>query len=113
MERRRSEGVADLRVTYQKHGGLAYFPRLARPVVIDARDLDPEKARELEHLLEEAGFFNLSATRDHAARPDAFHYSVKVEQPGRAHAIERTDPIGDAALAKLIAFLDRLARHHP
>ncbi len=51
-----------MRVQFKTDGGFVYLPNRSAPVTIDTDDLSAEEAKELERLLEAAGFFDLPQT---------------------------------------------------
>jgi hypothetical protein len=101
-----------MRVIFQTEGGIAYFPGLSRPVVIDSEALTEEEASELKRLLEAARFFErptiASAPRPGAA--DYRQYTITVEDDGRRHTIRLVDPVDDPTLQQVLRFLQTKAR---
>jgi hypothetical protein len=102
-----------MRVQFAMEGGIAYFPGLSQPVVIDSATLAPEEADELQQLVNATRFFTLP-TRIGAPPPGAAdyrQYTVSIEDGERAHTIRLHDPIADPELQKLIRFLQIKARN--
>jgi hypothetical protein len=101
-----------MRIEFQTEGGIAHFPGLSRPVVIESDALAEEDARELQHLVEAARFFerptDTGAPRRGAA--DYRQYTITVEEGGRQHTIRLTDPVEDPSLQQLLHFLQTKAR---
>jgi UTP-glucose-1-phosphate uridylyltransferase len=101
-----------MRVEFQTEGGIAHFPGLSRPVVIESDVLAEEDARELKRLVEAARFFErptvVGAPRCGAA--DYRQYTIIVEEEGRQHTIQLADPVEDPALQELLRFLQTRAR---
>jgi UTP-glucose-1-phosphate uridylyltransferase len=101
-----------MRIEFQMEGGLAYFPGLSTPVVIDSNDLTAEDASEMKRLVEAARFFErptvIGAPRRGAA--DYRQYTIIVEEEGRQHTIQLADPVEDPALQELLRFLQTRAR---
>jgi hypothetical protein len=99
-----------MRITFTTEGGLAYFPGLCRPVVIDSHDLSAAELVELEQLIDSAHFFTLPensrALRRGAA--DYRQYTIAVEHGGRRHTIHLTDPVENPQLQALLDLL----QHH-
>jgi hypothetical protein len=98
-----------MRVVLQQEGG---FAGLVRPsLVVDSTQLTPEQQRELDRLIVECDFFHLPA--DGSTPPegaaDYMTYTLTVEREQQTHSIHVTDPVTDAALVGLIAFVKR---HH-
>jgi len=101
-----------MRIEFQTEGGIAHFPGLSRPVVIDSEVLTAEDASDLQHLVEAARFFErptvVGAPRSGAA--DYRQYTITVEEGGRQHTIRLADPVEDATLQQLLRFLQTQAR---
>ena len=99
-----------MRVVLQQEGGFAGLVR--PPLVVDSTQLAPEQQRELDRLIVECNFFQLPA--DGPTPPqgaaDYVTYTLTVEREQQTHSIRVTDPVTDAALAALIAFVKR---YHP
>jgi len=96
-----------MRVLLQQEGGFAGLVR--PPLVLDSAQLAPEQKRELDQLIVECNFFHLPA--DGPTPPqgaaDYVTYTLTVEREQQTHSIRVTDPVTDAALAALIAFVRR------
>jgi hypothetical protein len=101
-----------MRIEFQTEGGIAYFPGLSTPVVIDSDALSAEEAGELQRLLDAAQFFDrpsvMAAPRHGAA--DVRQYTITVEADGRQHTLRLTDPVEDPALQQLLRFLQTKTR---
>jgi hypothetical protein len=107
-----------MRIQFQMEGGVAFFPGLAAPVVVEVDKLPPEQASEWERLVAGAQFFDLPATVGDAGRPipDGCQYTITVEEGGRSSTVCALDPVVDAGLAELIGRLrawQRLQRTRP
>lgn len=96
-----------MRVTFTTEGGIAFFPGLSRPMVVDSTQLSNADANQLQNLVEQADFF----TRSDAAQAvlkgaaDYQHYTITIEDDQLCHTIRLSDPIDDQALADLLTFL--------
>ena len=96
-----------MRVQFKVEGGLAYFPGLSKPHVLDSDDLPAAQADRLRQLVDAADFFQQPA----AARTlpkgaaDYQQYTITVEDGRRRRTIRLTDPIRDADLAALVEYL--------
>jgi hypothetical protein len=103
-----------MRIAFTTEGGVAFFPGLSRPAVIDSRDLSAGAAAELERLLSSAHFFELPeesrALRRGAA--DYRQYTITVQNQGRRHTVRLADPVESPALQALLDFL-RSATEQP
>jgi hypothetical protein len=101
-----------MRIEFQTEGGVAYFPGLSRPVVIDSDALGEEEASELKRVVEAARFFErptvAGAPRHGAA--DYRQYRITVEEGGRQHTVQLVDPVEDPTLQQLLRFLQTKAR---
>jgi hypothetical protein len=101
-----------MRIEFQNEGGIAHFPGLARPVVIDSDALSEEEATELKRLVKAARFFEqprgVGTPRRGAA--DYRQYTITVEEGGRQHTIQVADPVEDPELQPLLRFLQTKAR---
>jgi hypothetical protein len=51
-----------MRVQFAMEGGIAYFPGLSQPMVIDSAVLPPQEADELQQLVNATRFFELPAS---------------------------------------------------
>ena len=93
-----------MRIRFKTEGGIAYLPGLSRPVTIDTDKLPVEEAKELERLIEAAGFFELPSISVPPPRgaADYQQYTVSVTAPGRDHTVRLTDPIEDPNVRTLV-----------
>jgi hypothetical protein len=83
-----------MRVRFKMDGGLVYLPARSEPTTIDTDDLPEGEARELERLIEAAGFFDLPETSSPPrGGADYLRYTVSVTTPERSHTVHLTDPI--------------------
>jgi hypothetical protein len=96
-----------MRVVLQQEGGFAGLVR--PPLAVDSAQLALDQQRELGQLIVECDFFQLSdsgpSPQEGAA--DYVIYTLTVEGEQQTHSIRVTDPVTDAALAALIAFVKR------
>jgi hypothetical protein len=101
-----------MRIEFSMEGGIAHFPGLSRPVVIADDDLSGEERAELTRALEEVRFFeqppDVGTPPPGAA--DYRRYTIRVEDGDRRHTVRLTDPVEDAALQRLLRFLQTKAR---
>jgi hypothetical protein len=101
-----------MRIEFTTEGGIAHFPGLSRPVVIDSDAWSEEESRELQRLLEAARFFErptVAATPSPGAA-DYRQYTIAVEDDGRQHTVKLADPVEEPALQELLRFLQTKAR---
>jgi hypothetical protein len=101
-----------MRIEFQTEGGIAHFPGLSRPVVIDSNALAEEDAGELQRLVEAARFFERPTVAGSPPRgaADYRQYTITVEEGGRQHTIRLSDPVADPPLQQLLRFLQAKAR---
>jgi hypothetical protein len=101
-----------MRVQFAMEGGIAYFPGLSQPVVIDSAALPPEEADELQQLVNATRFFELPTNVGTPpwGAADYRQYTIRIEDGERSHAIQLSDPVEDPHLQKLIRFLQAKAR---
>jgi len=88
-------------------GGLAYFPGLSRPAVINSHDLSAVEAAELERLLDSVRFFELpeDCRALHYGAADYRQYTISVENENRRYTVRLADPVENPQLQALINFL--------
>lgn len=101
-----------MRVEFTMEGGLAHFPGLSKPGVIESSQLSGEEAAELGRLVEAARFFDLPPKVDippHGAA-DYRRYTVTIQAGARRHTVEFTDPVKTPELQHLLSFLKVKAR---
>lgn len=100
-----------MRISFERSGGLAGMRLTA---AIDSDTLTEAEASELKRLVDQAGFFDLSAGPGPAgpggSGADQFVYRVTVETAGRRHTVETTDAAAPPALQPLLAWLNQAAR---
>jgi hypothetical protein len=101
-----------MRVQLQIEGGLAHFPGLSRPLLIESPALSSDDAEELQRLVTAARFFEQPA---HASAPppgaaDYRRYTITIDDGTRQHTVHLTDPVADVALRELLRFVEVKAR---
>jgi hypothetical protein len=100
-----------MRVRFKMDGGFVYLPARSEPTTIDTDDLPTEEAKELEHLMEAADFFELPETSSPPrGGADYLRYTISVTTPERSHRVQLTDPIEDPRLQALVEYLEAKAR---
>ena len=100
-----------MRVELKTSGGIAAFPGLQKPVVLDTAALGHEAAAELVHWVEAARFFELPPTLpSDQRRRDTRQHVLSVSDSGRSHTVTRAEPLTEPGLAELVAFLRGHAR---
>jgi hypothetical protein len=101
-----------MRIVYTAEGGLASFPGLQQPTLIDSRDLPPAEAAELGRLLDAAHFFELpeDCRALHPGAADYQQYAISVEHAHRRHTVRLADPVANPQLRALLDLLQRYAK---
>jgi hypothetical protein len=96
-----------MRVELQTEGGMAYFPGLNKPVVVDSDELPKEQAGQLQQLIDSAHFFKLPAASRAIPKgaADIRRYTITVADGRRRRTVRLSDPIEDRHLQALIEFL--------
>ena len=99
-------------ITFQVQGGVAFFPGLNRPVVIDTARLPGEERSKLEGLVQAAKFFDLPTTIGTRRRgaADFREYAVRIQDGIRDHAVHVTEPFENSDLEELLMALQSQAR---
>jgi len=96
-----------MRVELQTEGGMAYFPGLNKPVVVDSDELTKKQAAQLQQLIDSARFFDLPAASRSLPKgaADMRRYTITVADGRRRRTVRLNDPIEDTHLQSLIEFL--------
>lgn len=96
-----------MRVELQTEGGLAYFPGLSKPVVVESDDLPQAQAAQLQQLIASTCFFELPAASRSLPKgaADMRRYTITVADGRRRRTVRLVDPIEDANIQALLAFL--------
>jgi hypothetical protein len=96
-----------MRVELKIEGGLAYFPGLNKPRVIDSADLSAAETNRLRQLVDAAGIFE-QPTGDRAlpkGAADYRQYIITVEDGRRRRTVRLADPIANTELEALVEYL--------
>jgi hypothetical protein len=98
-----------MRIQLAQEGGVAYFPRLAKPAAVDVEHLAPGDAAELKRLVEAARFFERPPTIGTPSRgaADYQRYTLTIEDGDRRHTVRVLVPIQDQALLDLVHAVQR------
>lgn len=101
-----------MRVQLKTEGGLAHFPGLSAPVIIESSVLPDAEAQTLESLVEAVQFFALpaqfSASRRGAA--DVRHYTITIEDKGQSHTVRVVEPVDNPDMQRLLGYLQEQAQ---
>jgi hypothetical protein len=99
-----------MRVRFQVSGGLAAFPGLAAPRVIDVDALEPDVRVTIERLVHDAHFFELPPRLPAPqGSADCQSYEIAIEDGQRQHTVVVSDPVTQPPLQALVAQLRKLA----
>ncbi|GHO86499.1 protealysin inhibitor emfourin [Dictyobacter formicarum] len=97
-----------MRIQVRIEGGFAQLPGLSTPRTLDSATLSAQNANEMRQLVQAANFFELPAVQDKPARgADYRTYHITVEDNGRSHTLQVSDPIRDPQLQALLSFVQR------
>jgi hypothetical protein len=101
-----------MRIEVATEGGLAHFPGLARPTVIEGDQLTEEDRAEFRRLIEASRFFDLPSEIGAPARgaADYRRYTITIRDGPREHTIRLTEPIPDPDLQRLLGVVRAKAR---
>lgn len=92
-----------MEIVFKMDGGMAVFPGLSRPTVIDTEQLPPHDATTLEQLVNDANFFSLpTAPATYPKAADVHTYTISVTDGERRHQVKMVDPVRDPACVALI-----------
>ncbi len=96
-----------MRIELKVDGGLASFPGLSKPIIIDSDALPDQEANKLKQLLDEVHFFDLPPVIN-APSPGAAdyrQYTITVDDGSKHHVVQATDPIKDPNFQNLLNYL--------
>jgi len=97
-----------MKIFFEQSGGVA---GIANNISIDSSSLDPYEASELQHLVNNANFFDLpSGTTAQLRGADYLEYKITIEtNDNKKHSIKTTDLTIPPNVAPLIRYLRRKA----
>ena len=93
-----------MRVQFKTEGGLAYFPGLSRPTLIDSKDLPPAEAAHLQQLVQAVNVALEQKTVAPGAA-DHQHYIITIETQEESIRLQTADPVEDPSLQALLDYL--------
>ena len=98
-----------MRVELQTEGGIAFFPGLNKPIVLNSNDLSKAQSDQLQQLLDSTRFFELPAASRSVPKgaADMRRYTITIEDGRRRRTVRLVDPIEDTHLQALIEFLQK------
>jgi hypothetical protein len=86
------------------------FAGLRKSGSVDTETLPRDVRKNVEGLVDSAGFFSLPAQFPRPSKgADFFTYSVTIEDTGKTHTVEVSDPVMPASLRPLIRYLQETA----
>jgi len=99
-----------MQIQLKVSGGVAYFPGLSKPIVVDTNTLPQQQADELRQLVDKVHFFDLPPVigSPPPGAADYQQYSITVDDGDKHHEVQVTDPIGNPDLQ---ALKERLQSH--
>jgi hypothetical protein len=99
-----------VRIEFKTEGGIAYFPGLSKPFIVESEQLSEEQAAELERLIRAAEFFDLpdELGKSPPGAADVQEYTVTIQDGKRRHTVHIRDPFEDENVAALIKYLQKL-----
>lgn len=96
-----------MRVTLEQSGG---FAGLMLTKTIESQNLSPTEAEQLENLVKESNFFQLTSIVEASPQPDRFGYTLSVEMDGRKHSIEVSETNLPEKVRSLVEWVQNKAR---
>lgn len=99
-----------MHIELSQSGGVAYFPGLSKPAALDVESLPEAERKELQRLIDAAGFFNLPDTVGTPARgaADYQYFILRIDDAGRQRTVRALVPLENAPLRELI---ERIQSH--
>ena len=96
-----------MRIELQTEGGVAYFPGLNKPVIVDSGDLPKEQVTQLHNLIDSTHFFQLPAASRAIPKgaADMRRYTITIQDGRRRRTVRLNDPVEDPQLQALIDFV--------
>ncbi len=97
-----------MKIYFKQTGGLT---GIDNSISISSDSLDPQEASELQHLVDDANFFNLPSDSAAPLRgADYLEYKITIEtNDNKKHSIKTTDLTVSPNVAPLIRYLRRKA----
>ncbi len=99
-----------MRMQVHIEGGIAHFPGLAKPIILDTDTLPAQDAEEMRRLVAAAHFSELSATmgqQQPVRGADYRRYTITVDDGSAHYTVQATDPVTDQHLEALITFAQK------
>jgi emfourin len=90
-----------MRVKFERSGG---FANIRLSAEFDSAEMEPDRAKELKRLVDEARPFDQPSS-SHPNIPDDLHYQVTIEHGGESKTINVSDTAAPDKLKSLLDFL--------
>lgn len=100
-----------MKIYFERSGG---FAGILTRASVDTSSLPSEQAGQIQNMVENANFFNLSPTQPRSKHcpADYFTYKITVEaDDGRSHTLECTDIAMQPSIKPLIDFLGKQVKN--
>ena len=100
-----------MKIYFERSGG---FAGMLTSVGVDTSSLPSEQAGQIQNMVENANFFNVSPAQPQSKSgpADYFTYKITVEaEDGRTHTVECTDIAMQPSIKPLIDFLGRQVKN--
>jgi hypothetical protein len=96
-----------MHIELKAEGGIAHFPGLSKPAVVDTDQLPVEEAGQLEDLVKAARFFDLPPIvgLPHPGAADFRKYTITIVDGSRRNSVQMVTPIEDGDLRRLLDYL--------
>ena len=96
-----------MRIQFKMKGGIASFPGLSKPIMIDSDQLPEQESDELKRLVNAAHFFDLPTTMGlpSPGAADYRQYTITIQDEGKQHTVYVTDLVEDPNLQALLTYL--------
>jgi hypothetical protein len=96
-----------MRIEFKSEGGIAHFPGLSKPAVVDTAQLPGDESTRIEGLVAAAQFFDLppQVGGPRAGAADYRKHTITVTDGPRSHRVQVYDPVESPQLRDLIDFL--------
>ena len=96
-----------MRIQLKIEGGIAFFPGLSKPIMIDSDQLPQQESDELKRLVNATRFFDLPTAMGSPSpgAADYRQYTITIQDEGKQHTVHLTDLIEDPDLQALLTYL--------
>lgn len=96
-----------MHIEFMVDGGVAYFPGLSTPRVLDSTTLESASAEKLRKLVDAACFFEQPAARSSVTKgaADYRNYTLTIVDGKRRRTLHLSDPIDDAPMQALVDYV--------